>query len=300
LPQCSFEWYFCGATFQLNLMKNKEINLPPVPAVLLAIISVQCGAAIAKTLFPALGAAGTASIRIGVSALILLLAYRPNLKQITPQQWKIVVPYGLSLGAMNLVFYFAIERIPIGLAVTLEFIGPLLVAIIGSRRVVDYLWVLLAAAGIVLIAPWTNDRIDTLGVLFALLAGVLWAAYIVLGGKISKIMNSGQAVSTGMLFAAILILPFGFYENGLVNLTPKFLGMGVALALLSSAIPFTLEMKALGQLPPRTFSILMSLEPAAASICAFIFLQENLTFYEILAVLCVVIASAGSTLTAKK
>lgn len=300
MSQCSFEWYFCGATFQLNPMKNKEINLPPVPAVLLAIISVQCGAAIAKTLFPALGAAGTASIRIGVSALILLLAYRPNLKQITPQQWKIVVPYGLSLGAMNLVFYFAIERIPIGLAVTLEFIGPLLVAIIGSRRVVDYLWVLLAAAGIVLIAPWTNDRIDTLGVLFALLAGALWAAYIVLGGKISKIMNSGQAVSTGMLFAAILILPFGFYENGLVNLTPKFLGMGIALALLSSAIPFTLEMKALGQLPPRTFSILMSLEPAAASICAFIFLQENLTFYEILAVLCVVIASAGSTLTAKK
>lgn len=286
--------------FSTIFMKNKEFNLPPVPAVLLAIISVQCGAAIAKTLFPALGAAGTASIRIGVSALILLLAYRPNLKQITPQQWKIVVPYGLSLGAMNLVFYFAIERIPIGLAVTLEFIGPLLVAIIGSRRIVDYLWVLLAAAGIVLIAPWTNSRIDTLGVLFALLAGALWAAYIVLGGKISKIMNSGQAVSTGMLFAALLILPFGFYENGLINLTPKLFGMGVALALLSSAIPFTLEMKALGQLPPRTFSILMSLEPAAASICAFIFLQENLTLYEILAVVCVVVASAGSTLTAKK
>ncbi|PWB23677.1 EamA family transporter [Flavobacterium sp. HTF] len=281
-------------------MKNKEFNLPPVPAVLLAIISVQCGAAIAKTLFPALGAAGTASIRIGISALILLLAYRPNLRQITPQQWKIVIPYGLSLGAMNLVFYFAIERIPIGLAVTLEFIGPLLVAIIGSRRIVDYIWVLLAAAGIVLIAPWTNNRIDTLGVLFALLAGALWAAYIVLGGKVSKIMNSGQAVSTGMLFAALLILPFGFYENGLINLTPKLFGMGVALALLSSAIPFTLEMKALGQLPPRTFSILMSLEPAAASICAFIFLQENLTFYEILAVVCVVVASAGSTLTAKK
>ena len=113
-------------------------------------------------------------------------------------------------------------------------------------------------------------------------------------------MNGGQAVSTGMLFAAILILPFGFLENGLVNLTPKLFGMGVALALLSSAIPFTLEMKALGQLPPRTFSILMSLEPAAASICGFIFLQENLSFYEILAVLCVVIASVGSTLTAKK
>lgn len=281
-------------------MKNKKLNLPPVPAVLLAIISVQCGAAIAKTLFPVIGAIGTASIRIGISAMLLLLVYRPNLFQITPKQWKLVVPYGLSLGAMNLIFYLAIERIPIALTVTLEFIGPLLVAIIGSRRLIDYCWVLLAAAGIVLIAPWSNNRIDALGVLFALLAGALWAAYIVLGGKISKIMNGGQAVSTGMLFAAILILPFGFYENGLVNLTPKLFGMGIALALLSSAIPFTLEMKALGQLPPRTFSILMSLEPAAAAICAFIFLQENLSFYEILAVVCVVIASAGSTLTAKR
>lgn len=281
-------------------MKNKKFNLPPVPAVLLSIISVQCGAAIAKTLFPAIGAAGTASLRIGISALILLLAYRPNLKQITPNQWKIVVPYGLTLGAMNLIFYLAIERIPIGLAVTLEFIGPLLLAIIGSKRLLDYCWVLLAGLGIALIAPWSNDRVDLLGVFFALLAGALWAAYIILGGKVSKIMHDGQAVATGMLFAAILILPFGFYENGLANLTPKFLGMGAALALLSSAIPFTLEMKALGQLPPRTFSILMSLEPAAAAVCAFIFLQENLNFYEILAVVCVVIASAGSTLTAKR
>ncbi|WP_051892441.1 EamA family transporter [Flavobacterium reichenbachii] len=254
-------------------MKNKIFNIPPVPAVLLSILSVQCGAAIAKTLFPALGAAGTASIRIGISALILLLAYRPNFSKITRQQWKIVIPYGLSLGAMNLIFYFAIERIPIGLAVTLEFVGPLLVAIFGSKRLIDYCWVILAAAGIVLIAPWSNTRIDSLGVLFALLAGALWAAYIILGGKISKIMNDGQAVSTGMVFAALLILPFGFYENGLINLTPKLFGLGIALALLSSAIPFTLEMKALGQLPPRTFSILMSLEPAAASICAFIFLH---------------------------
>ncbi|WP_426485029.1 EamA family transporter [Flavobacterium sp. 2] len=281
-------------------MKNKKINLPPVQAVLLAIISVQCGAAIAKTLFPTLGAAGTASIRIGVSAIILLLVYRPNLKAITKTQWKVVIPYGLSLGAMNLIFYFAIERIPIGLAVTLEFIGPLLLAIIGSKRLIDYLWVLLAAIGILLIAPWTNERLDTLGVLFALIAGALWAAYIVFGGRISKIMNEGTAVSTGMLLAAILVLPFGIFENGLVNLTPRLFGMGVALALLSSAIPFTLEMKALGKLPPRTFSILMSLEPAAASICAFIFLEENLSFYEILAVVCVVVASAGSTLTTKK
>ncbi|MFW0735943.1 EamA family transporter [Flavobacterium sp. T12S277] len=281
-------------------MQNKKFNIPPVYAVLLAIISVQCGAAIAKTLFPTIGAAGTASLRIGISAILLLLAYRPNLKAITPKQWKIVLPYGLTLGAMNLVFYTAIERIPIGLAVTLEFIGPLLVAIIGSKRLLDYCWVLLAAIGIVLIAPWSNDSIDPVGVIFALLAGALWATYIILGGKVSKIMHDGQAVATGMLFGAILILPFGLYENGLANLTPKFLGMGFALALLSSAIPFTLEMKALGQLPPRTFSILMSLEPAAAAVCAYIFLQEHLNFYEILAIVCVVIASVGSTLTAKR
>mgnify|MGYP003409320113 FL=1 len=274
-------------------MKNKLFNIPPIPAVLFAIISVQSGAAIAKTLFPAIGAAGTASLRIGISAIILLAVYRPNLLKITPNQWKIVIPYGLSLGAMNLIFYLAIERIPIGLAVTLEFIGPLVVAVIGSKRLIDYLWVLLAAIGIVLIAPWSNNGIDLLGVLFALLAGALWAAYIVLGTKVSKIMKGGDAVATGMLFASILIVPFGILENGLTNLTPTFLYLGIALALLSSAIPFTLEMKALAQLPARTFSILMSLEPAAASIFAFIFLQEYLTFNEILAVVFVVIASVG-------
>ena len=281
-------------------MKNKLFNIPPIPAVLFAIISVQSGAAIAKTLFPAIGAAGTASLRIGISAIILLAIYRPNLFKITPNQWKIVIPYGLSLGAMNLIFYLAIERIPIGLAVTLEFIGPLVVAVIGSKRLIDYLWVLLAAIGIVLIAPWSNNGIDLLGVLFALLAGALWAAYIVLGTKVSKIMKGGDAVATGMLFASILIVPFGILENGLTNLTPTFLYLGIALALLSSAIPFTLEMKALAQLPARTFSILMSLEPAAASIFAFIFLQEYLTFNEILAVVFVVIASVGSTITSKR
>ena len=281
-------------------MKNKLFNIPPIPAVLFAIISVQSGAAIAKTLFPAIGAAGTASLRIGISAIILLAIYRPNLFKITPNQWKIVISYGLSLGAMNLIFYLAIERIPIGLAVTLEFIGPLLVAVIGSKRLIDYLWVLLATAGIVLIAPWSNNGIDLLGVLFALLAGAFWAAYIVLGTKVSKIMKGGDAVATGMLFASILIVPFGISENGLNNLTPTFLYLGIALALLSSAIPFTLEMKALAQLPARTFSILMSLEPAAASIFAFIFLQEYLTFNEILAVVFVVIASVGSTITSKR
>jgi inner membrane transporter RhtA len=280
-------------------MQKKLFNIPPVTAVILAIISVQSGAAIAKGLFPAIGAAGTASLRIGISAIILLAIYRPNLFKITANQWKFVIPYGLSLGAMNLIFYLAIERIPLGLAVTLEFVGPLLVAVWGSKRLIDFLWILLAAAGIVLIAPWTNNGIDVLGMLFALLAGGFWAAYIVLGGKTSKIMKGGDAVATGMLFASIFLLPFGILGKGLNDLTPTFFYLGIALALLSSAIPFTLEMKALGQLPARTFSILMSLEPAAASICALIFLHEFLSLNEVLAVICVVIASAGSTMTSK-
>ena len=281
-------------------MKSKFNAIPPVPAVLLAIVSVQSGAAIAKGLFPVIGAAGTASLRIGISALILLIAYRPNFRTITAKQWKIVIPYGLALGAMNLIFYLSIERIPLGLAVTLEFIGPLLLAVAGSRRWVDFLWVILAAAGIVLIAPWTNDGVDLTGVFFALLAGAFWATYIVLGGKVSKIMKGGDAVATGMLVATVLIIPFGFFDGGLNSLTPTLFELGIALALLSSAIPFSLEMKALGQLPARTFSILMSLEPAVASICALIFLQEYLTVNEILAVVFVIVASAGATLTAKK
>lgn len=280
-------------------MQKKLFNIPPVPAVILAIISVQSGAAIAKGLFPAIGAAGTASLRIGISAIILLAIYRPNLFKITADQWKFVIPYGLSLGAMNLIFYLAIERIPIGLAVTLEFVGPLLVAVWGSKRLIDFLWILLASAGIVLIAPSTNNGIDILGMLFALLAGGFWAAYIILGGKTSKIMKSGDAVATGMLFASVLIIPFGILGKGLNDLTPTFFYLGTALALLSSAIPFTLEMKALGQLPAKTFSILMSLEPAVASICALIFLHELLSLNEVLAVICVVIASAGSTMTSK-
>jgi len=280
-------------------MKSKFI-IPPIPAVLLAIISVQCGAAIAKGLFPEIGAAATASLRIGLSAIILLVAFRPKLSELNAKQWKYVILYGLSLGAMNMVFYFAIERIPIGLGVTLEFVGPLVLAIFSSKKAVDFIWVILAAVGIALIAPWTDKGLDLIGVLLALLAGAFWAAYILLGGRISKIMKGGEAVAVGMLFATILILPFGFAGGGLNHLNPELLALGAALALLSSAIPFTLEITALKQLPPRTFSILMSLEPAMASLAAFVFLQEYLTVVECAAVACVVIASAGSSLTAKK
>lgn len=279
---------------------KRKFQIPPIPAVILAIISVQCGAAIAKGLFPEIGAAATASLRIGLSAIILLVAFRPQISNLNAKQWKYVILYGLSLGAMNMVFYMAIERIPIGLGVTLEFVGPLVLAIFSSKKASDFIWVVLAAAGIALIAPWSSSGLNIIGVLLALLAGGFWAAYIILGGRISKIMKGGDAVAIGMLFATILILPFGIFSGGLSQLNPKLLGLGAALALLSSAIPFTLEINALKQLPARTFSILMSLEPAMASLAAFVFLQEYLSVTECLAVAFVVIASVGSAVTSKR
>ncbi|RZL48720.1 MAG: EamA family transporter, partial [Pedobacter sp.] len=182
----------------------------------------------------------------------------------------------------------------------LEFIGPLVLALTGSKRILDYLWVILAAAGIALIAPWSNNGVDLIGVLLALLAGAFWAGYIVMGGRISKIMDGGQAVAIGMLFASALVLPVAIWDGLLFNIKPVFLLSGLALALLSSAIPFTLEINALRKMPAKTFSVLMSLEPAAAALSGLIFLHEYLSVYEWLAVGLVVIASAGATLTSKK
>lgn len=277
-----------------------RFSLPPVPAVFLAIISVQGGAAIAKGLFPVVGAAGTASMRIGISALMLLIAVRPRLGQLTAAQWRAVIPYGVALGMMNFLFYCALARIPLGLGVTLEFLGPLAVALAGSRRWLDALWAVLAGLGIALIAPWGDQGIDTVGMLFALAAGACWAIYIVLGGRVAEVLPGNTAVAVGMFFASLAVLPFGFADGKLLHLTPHLLGLGCALALLSSALPFTLEMQALRSLPTRIFSILMSVEPAAAALCGLVFLHERLTPAQWLAVALVVVASAGATLSAKK
>ena len=276
-------------------------QLPPIPAVLLAILSVQGGAAVAKGLFPALGSSGTAAIRTSLSCIILLAIFRPDVRKLTAQQWKAVIPYGLALGAMNLIFYLALERIPLGIAVTLEFVGPLVLAVTGSRKLQDLLWVGMAAAGIVLIAPWSSTgNIDMVGALLALLAGALWAFYIVLGGKVSRVLPGGAAVSVGMIFASLIVLPFGIAGGGLMQLTPMLLLAGTGVAVLSGALPYSLEMLALRQLPARTFSILMSLEPAVASVFSFLFLNEHFSFSEWLAVTLIVAASAGAAISAKK
>lgn len=277
-------------------------TLPPIPAVLLAVVSVQGGAALAKGLFPVLGAAGTAGLRVVLATLILLVVFRPSFTRLTRAQWVAAVPYGLVLGTMNLSFYLALTRIPLGLGVTLEFIGPLVLAVAGSRRALDFVWVVLAALGIILITPWraSPGALDLVGVLLALFAGACWAAYIVLGGRLSRVLPGGAGVAVGMVFSSLAILPFALESGVVAKLNPMLFAAGLGVALLSGALPYTLELMALRVLPSRTFGILMSMEPAVATLMGLVFLHEHLSLVQWLAVLLVSAASAGSTLTARR
>lgn len=207
--------------------------------------------------------------------------------------------YGIGLAAMNLIFYMAIQRIPLGLAVTVEFAGPLFLALALSRKLLDVVWALLACVGILLIVPWKSDHIDLVGLGLAFLAGVFWAVYIVMGGKVSKIMDGKDAVTTGMLFASLVIIPFTIWDGAVFNLTPAIFVKGLGVAILSSALPFSLEIMALKRLPAKTFSILMSLEPAFAALSGLVFLAEELTFLQWISIACVIAASIGTTVFSK-
>lgn len=280
--------------------RRAEGRTGAIPAILGSIVSVQGGAALAKGLFPALGATGTVGLRVVISAVILLAVFRPRLRQATAAQWRVVIPYGVVLGVMNVLFYLSLSRIPLGLAVTVEFIGPLGVAVFGSRRAVDVAWVVLAAGGIALIAPWSGGGADSLGVLLALAAGACWAAYILLGGRVSRMIPGGAAVAMGMMIATFVAVPVAVATGGFARLTPGLFVAGIGVALLSSAIPYTLEMIALKELPARTFGILMSLEPAVAALAGLVFLHEVLSLRQWLAVALVIAASTGSTLTSRR
>jgi len=275
--------------------------LTPIAFILVAAFSVQGGAAIAKGIFPYIGVAATATVRIVLSAVILLAVFRPAVHRFTVAQWRAVVPYGITIGVMNLLFYEALVRIPLGLAVALEFVGPLAVAIVGSRRALDVVWVGLAMAGIALIAPFqADDAVDPVGVTYALLTGACWAAYIVVGGRVSQRLDAGVAVATGMAVAALVVMPFALVDGGIEKFAPGLLVPCVALAVLSSALPFTLEMKALRLLPGRIFSVFMSLEPVIAALCGLVLLGEQLTRTQWIAVALVVIASAGATASVRR
>ena len=261
---------------------------------LAAVSSVQFGAALAKTLFDEIGPGGTVFLRVLFAALVLAAIWRPALRGHSLTEWRLLVVFGFSLVAMNLAFYEALDRIPLGIAVTFEFVGPLGVAVAGSRRALDLLWVALAAAGIVLLSDFGSADLDALGVALALLAGGFWAAYILLAARVGRAHEGALGLTLAMGVGALMIAPVGVADGGADLLAPELLAMGLGVAVLSSAIPYSLEMEALRRMPQGVFGVLMSLEPAMAALAGFILLDEGLAARELIAILLVVAASAGA------
>jgi inner membrane transporter RhtA len=269
-------------------------RIPPTLLVLFAVSSVQFGGACAKTLFDDVGPSGVVLLRVLFAAVILTALWRPALRGRSFADWRLIAAYGIALVAMNLSFYEALDRIPLGIAVTFEFVGPLGVAVASSRRPLDLLWVGLAAAGIVLLSDFGTADLDTLGVGLALLAGGFWAAYILLAARVGRAYPGGQALALGMAVGAVLVAPVGLADAGADLIDAEVLVIGLAVAILSSAIPYTLELEALRRMPQGVFGVLMSLEPAAAALAGFIVLGEDLAARELVAIALVVTASAGA------
>jgi inner membrane transporter RhtA len=268
-----------------------------VALVVVAVTSLQFGAGFAATLFDRLGPAGAAFVRLAFAAIVLLVMWRPRVRARAREEIGVAVAFGLTLGAMNVLIYSAFDRIPLGLAVTLEFVGPLGVAVLGSRRPVDLLWVVLAAAGIVLLARG-GGGLDALGVTFALLAGVCWAAYIVLSQRTGRVWPGASGLAVAMAVGAVAAAPLGIAQAGSDLFSPGLLAAGAAIALASSVIPYSLEMEALRTLPARTFGVLMSLEPAVAALAGLVVLGQSLAAREWAAMALVIVASAGAAATA--
>jgi inner membrane transporter RhtA len=273
-------------------------EIPPTVLVLLGILSAQMGSALAKSLFSAAGSFGAVALRLFFAATVLMLVWRPSLRM-SRRAWAVVVVYGVVLGSMNLCFYQALSRIPLGIAVTTEFLGPLMVALAGSRRWLDAFWALLAAIGVGLLMEG-GGHLNVIGFLFALAAGTFWGLYILAGAALGRHTSEGDGLALGMTVAAVLTVPFGVVDSGTALLRPWLLVAGLGVALLSSVVPYSLDLEALRKIPPRVFGILMSLEPAVAAVIGLIVLQESLNWSQWFAVLCVVAASAGATLGARQ
>jgi inner membrane transporter RhtA len=281
-------------------------TIPPffiaVICVLLAMVTIQSGASIAKQLFPIIGPEGTTALRLGFSAAILCLVFKPWRAFPPLGQRMPIIVYGLCLGGMNILFYYAIARIPLGIAVALEFTGPLAVALLSSRRKRDLFWVACAISGIVMLLPDMKgeESLDLLGVILALGAGACWAGYILFGKKTGNQSSGGMTVALGMSVAALILVPYGAISQGGALLSWEVIPLGLLVAIMSSALPYTLEMVALRNMPAQGFSIMMSLEPAIAALAGFIILGELLTLWQWLAILLVIVASVGSSMSTSK
>jgi inner membrane transporter RhtA len=249
----------------------------------------------AKTLFDDVGPGGTVMLRIVLAAIILVLLWRPSLREHSAGDLWLAGAFGLALAAMNLTFYLALDHIPLGPAVTCEFVGPLGVAVFGSRQPLDLLWVVLAAGGILLLVAPSGGGLNVTGVALALTAGCLWAAYILLSARVGRAFPGGTGLALAMAVGAVLILPVGIADGGSGLLRPEILVTALGVAVLSSLIPYSLELEALRRLPPHVFGVLMSLEPAAAAIAGLIVLGEVLKPNEWAGMALVIVASAGAT-----
>jgi inner membrane transporter RhtA len=279
--------------------RGRGAGVPPTVLVLAAVTSVQFGSALAKTLFDEIGAGGTVLIRTLTAAIVLGLIWRPRIAGRPARDLRLAVVFGLALAGMNLAFYASLDRIPLGIAVTFEFVGPLGVAVFGSRRALDLLWVGLATAGILLLSDFGGAELDGLGVALALLAGGFWAAYILLGARVGRVFPGGAGLALAMIVATVPLAPVGVADAGGELLVPWILATGAAVGILSSAIPYALELEALRRLPVGVFGVLMSLEPAVAALAGFVVLDESLATREVAAILLVVAASAGAASGAK-
>jgi len=266
-----------------------------------AMLSLACGTSFAKQLFPVAGAAGTSAMRVGLAAVILLAVFRPWRLRLTRNDLGRVLVFGLVLGLMNLTFYLSLRTIPLGLALAIEFTGPLTLALIHSRRLIHFVWIGLAAASLFMLLPLRGQvgDLDPTGVILALVAAVCWALYIVFGKRLSHI-PSGPSVAMGMTVAAFVIIPFGAMEAGPALLSPSLLALGLVVAVASSALPYSLDMVAMRGMPKRTFGVLLSGEPAIGAMAGLLFLHEHLTTTQWLAIAGIVAASAGAVATASR
>lgn len=281
-----------------------EANKHPAGSPLLAGLALLCsqlslnlGAAIAKQLFPSIGVEGVTAYRVGMSALVMLLIFRPWRTPLTMKQVLNVAIYGSVIGLMNLLIYRAFARIPMGIAVAIEVAGPLTVAVLSSHRPRDFVAVCLAVAGLYFLLPIHGqvDQLDPVGVAYAAGAAVCWALYIVYGKRVSS-MSGGQSVAWGMLAASLFIVPIGVAHAGALLLTPSFMLVGLAIAVMSSALPYTLEMLSMRRLSSRTFSMFSSAAPALSALAGMVVLGEHLTLAQWLAIGAIVMASALTSL----
>lgn len=269
-------------------------SVPPTLLVLLAVCSVQIGSGVATHLFAAIGPGGAAFLRVAYAAPILLVLWRPSMRGYSGTDYALAAAFGLTVAAMNFVFYSSLDRIPLGIAVTLEFVGPLGVAVAGSRRALDLVWIALAAAGVILLAPWGGLTLDPFGAGLALLSGCFWALYILLSARVGRIFAGGKGLAIAMTVGTVALAPAGILAGShLLDAGSLLVGLGVA--ILSSIIPYSLELEALRSLPTRTFGVLMSCEPAVAALVGFLLLGQLLGVRAVVAVILVVIAAVGAS-----